>query len=339
MPGGVSFNEQWDTEATATVRSYLEQFPVDNIFSGNLLWGILFDGEAPGGQGRLAEGRVRREEGGREITIPVEYNRNTNVTSFRGADPIPLNIDEVATMAHIQWCYYVSSVILLKTEGWENRGRAKIFDLLEVRTRNGMKTLKESLNSHTYSTGDGVSVGNAGKNIVGLQHLLSTNAASGTVWGIDRSVYSWWGHQYVAAGDTFANVGIAQLGTNLRLASGTNSEDPFHLWITTPTQFGLYEASVQGVQRVVTTKIGDRGFPTLEHSGLPIFHDSLVTAHTWYGLNMDYAVICLQEGVDFAVEQAVPPANQAISKIWQVFFSGQFGFERMDRQLRLVFTG
>lgn len=337
---GVVVTRALDTEETATAQNYLEQYPVDQIFNGNLLLGMLMDGKPPGvGEFRDPEGRRRKETGGIRIAIPVAYNRSSNVVSFRGNTDIPLNIDEVATECFTKWSYYVGSAVILKTESWENRSPHKRYDLLEARLKMMLMTMKETIDAHLYANGDGVAVGNNGKDIIGLDHLLSDDPTTGTVWGIPRDTYTWWRHNYEDAGALFSAVGLDKLTSWYNLMSGTNGEDPHTLWLTTPAMWEAYEKQVRDVQRIVTTTVGDRGYPTLQHMGLPIFRSNLVPANTWYGLNMNYAVIVEQEGVDFALEQAMPPANQPIDKIWQVYFSAQFGFERYDRQGRFEFSG
>ena len=331
---GVTISENFDTEVTSTMRNYLEQTPIDQIFDGNLLLGILFTGEIPGG-GRVAPGRVRREDGGREVAIPVAYKRSSNITAFQGMDTISLNADEVATIARAPWSYYVDSVILTKQEFWENRGSNALFSILEARTNMSRRTIAERVNTDLHSTGDGLST--APKNIIGIQSLLPLDPSTGTVWGLDRNVYSWWGSYGNDPSQKFSVGGLNKLGLAYLQTSGTNAEDPFHLALTTPTQWSLYHDQVTAKQQITTTKIGDRGYPTLEYMGRPIFHSSLVPTGTWFMLNMDYAVLCLQNGVDFTVSQATPPANQVIHSIWQIFFSGQFGFERYDRQGRVFF--
>lgn len=337
MPGGVIITEMRDTKNTSTLAAYLAQKPVDQRFNGNLLWGILHDGKAPGVGTPLKPNRIMRKQGGRKITLPVAYNTSSNTTSFRGITDVPLNEDEVATDAEAQWAYYIDSVVISKTDNWENRGEHERYDLLQARADQMMGSLEKTIDGHLFSTGDGVSVGNSGKNIMGLQYLFPANVTA-TRWNLSMTDYSWWQHQYNAAGDTFANAGLATLDTTYQDVSGTNGEDPPHLHLTTPAQWRAYATSVRGIHQIQTTTIGDRGFKTLQYMGVPIFFSGNVPTAVWFTLNMNYMFLVLQDGVDMTLEEGMSD-NPTIAKIWHVYFSGQLGCEQPRRIGRTLFTG
>ena len=343
MPA-VSVTEVFNTHVTSTMRAWYLDNPVDVIFNGNLFMAIMFGAEKlPGSENVLGvQGGRLIETSGRKVAMPVAYNKSTNTTSFRGLDTVPLNVDDPVTMAEAEWAYYTDSVVLMKTEARENQGEAALFKILDARMRQANKTIKETIDGHLASTGDGGSggtTGNDGRDIIGLQHLMPADPTTGTVWGIDRSLNTWWRSVYTAGGNTYANLGITPLLTMWNGISGTNGEDPPTFLLTTPAMFANYNGTVSGKQQIVTTRVGDLGFPTLEYMGRPIFRSSLVTAHNWYFINMNYAAFFKQPGEMFEVEEQSKPANQRLQGIWSILFAGQWGFERYDRQGRLAYTG
>ncbi|MCP3886980.1 MAG: phage major capsid protein, partial [Propionibacteriaceae bacterium] len=279
------------------------------------------------------------QTGGREAVIPVSYNRSSNTKSFKRADTVPLNIDEVATMAHAPFSYYTDAAALTWQEFIENRGESARFSIIKARMEQAVQTIKERVDIDLHSTGDAVSVGNSGKNIIGMKSLIPLDPTTGTVWGISRDTYSWWQSQLITAGGTLASTGIAKLALAWTTCSGTNGEDPPSLFVTTPTMWQGYHSLVSGKQQITTTKVGDLGFRTLEFMGKPIFYDALQTANTWWVLNMNYARMILQNSAVFDVQETTLPSHQVLKGAWRILFGGQFGFERYDRQGHLVFTG
>lgn len=341
---GVSITESMDTRTLATLKLWLAQKPVDQIFSKNLLLAILlgqtsgkFNGDV---RFKLPGVRVRREDGGRKIALPVAYNRSTNVTSFKNLDNLPLNVDEVATMAEAQWSYYTDAAVLTWQEAQENRGKSKVFSILEARLAQALATIAERVDTDLYSTGDAVSVGNSGKNIIGIQSLLPVAPTTGIVWGLNRATYTWWRNQYDATGATFASVGLTNLAEMYCSTAGNNGEDPATLLMTTAAMWQGYHALVSAKQQVQTTKIGDLGFPTLEFMGIPIFYSSGCLSNAWYFLNLKYMFAVLQTGAVFdIIDYGKGQANQLIDKIYRIVFGGQIGFEDFRRQGCLTFTG
>jgi len=342
---GISVTEVWGSRVTSTMAVFLKTKPIDQIFSGNLLLGTLLGQESDTNKMTfpLREGRVIRQTGGRKIRLPLSYLASSNTTSFRGADELSLNIDDIHTMAEAQWSYYTDAVVVTWQEAQENSGEAAMFSLVQERTVNAMRSIKDMVDSHLGSTGDAVSVGNGGKNIIGLQHLLSADPTTGMVWGVNRVTYTWWRHNLITAGDTFANIGIAALAEAWTTQSGTNGEDPPTLWLTTAAQWRAYHAKVAALQQVNTIQVSgaaDLGFPALEFMGRPVFYDANTPANVWYGLNLNYFVACLQTGAEFKVEPyGKGSGRQMLDGIWRLAFGAQIGIERFDRQSRTLFTG
>jgi hypothetical protein len=338
---GVSVTETWDTRVTSTMRSWLQQKPVDQVFTDNLMLLLLLRTESPQNKGAwgIKNKRVMRVTGGRKIAFPVGFGESTNTTSFTNLDNLSLNVDNGDTMAEAPWAYYTDAVVVGWQEAMENRGEAALFSIMDTRMERSMNSLRKRLNTDIMGLGDGVSVGNGGKNIIGVQFLLPATTTN-TVWGLSRSTYTWWKPVATAAGDTFANVGVAKLAAHHISVSGANGNNPPTLWLTTSAQWAAYHALVGGKQYIISTKVGDMGFPTLQFMGVPVAYDSLMTASTWLSLNLNNMFCVLQTGADFAVKDyGSGSGNQMIEKIWRVVWSGQLGFDDYRNQGRLTYTG
>lgn len=340
--------ETHNSRVTSTAVAWLNQKPLPQIFSGNLLLGTLLGQESRANKMTfpLKAGRVKRQGGGREFRVRVRYKRSTNVTSFRDLDELSTNLDDIHTIAKANCAYYTDFAGQSWQEAIENDGAEKEFDLLEERMENALDTLKERIDTDLMSTGDGVSVGNNGKNIIGLNHTLSADPTTGTVWGLDRSVYTWWRHNLITAGDTFANVGVAKLANAFATQSGTSGEDPPTLLITTKAQWLAYHAVIAALQQIQTIAVssggeqsGDAGFPALMFMNRPIVYHAGQTANVWMALNLNYFYVFLRSKAQFAVMSFQGDAKQLVDSLSRIVFGAQVGCERFDRQARVLYTG
>lgn len=334
MPLGVSITKTWGTRVAATAETIINKKPIDQRFSGNLILALLL-GEQSRANRKTFPLKAKRTlyQGGEYARLDVRYGRSTNSTSFRDLDILPLNKDDIHTVARAKWSYYTDAAVLSWTESQENRGPEKIFSIIDERLEASMDTIKENVDTDLLGTGDGDTVGNEGKNIIGMQHLLPIDPTTGTVWGLNRATYSWWRNQAYAPSTTFASGGIAALAHMWLLVSGTNGEDPTSLLLTTPQQWEAYHAKLSSIQEIQTTTVGDLGFRTLEFMGRPIFYSSGVPDYTWYFLNFNYINALLKKGNAFRVLYGGSEyKRQMIEAMFRIVFSAQIAIERFDRQ-------
>lgn len=344
----LSVTEVHGSRVVSTAAVYLQSKPLPQIFAGNLLLGTLLGQESRANKMTfpLKVGRVRRQTGGREVRIRLRYNRSTNVTSFKHLDELTTNLDDIDTICRANWSYYTDLAGQSWQEAIENDGEAEEYDLFQNRLDNVIDTVKERVDTDLMATGDGVSVGNEGKNVIGLNSLFPADPTSGTVWGLDRGVagYSWWRPNLVTAGTTFASGGTTNLALAHVTQSGTSGEDPMTFAITTSAQWRAYHAIVAALQSVYTMpvaqdKTGDTGFETLQFMNRPVVYHSGQTANVWMTLNLNYLVVFLQNKAQFNLLNFKGDAKQLIDILSRVVFGLQVGAERFDRHSRILFTG
>jgi hypothetical protein len=343
---GVSVTEVHNSRLMSTAATYLQQKPLDQVFNGNLILGTLLGQESPSNQMTfpLKAKRVKRQTGGRKLRVRVRYNKSTNTTSFNHLDELSTNLDDYSTMAETSWCYYTDLAGRSYTEAVENDGEGLIYDLLEERLDGARDSILETIDTDLMGLGDGASVGNSGKNIIGLNHLLPADPTTGTCLGLNRATYSWWQPNLTTASNTFANAGITNLVLAWVAQSGTSGEDPPTMYITTAAQWRALHAILYAISKIYTLPIskemeGNAGFQALNFLNRPVVYHASQTAHVWMSLNLNYFIIWLQNKAQFVLKDFDGTAKQLIDKLVRIIFSAQIGCERFDRQSRILFTG
>lgn len=227
--------------------------------------------------------------GGRSIVEELEYAENSTFMYYSGDETLNVMNSDVFTAAEYDWKQCAVAVKINGLELLKNSGREKVIDLLEARIKNAEKTMLNNLSTGVYSDGTGT----GGKQIGGLQ-LLVSDAGTGTVGGINSSLYSFWQNQVY----DFSNNGVSASAltiqdamNSLYLATARN-RDVVDMIVADNTYFGYYWKSLQAIQRVTDDKMASAGFQTLKFMGADVVYDggfsgTAPAAHMYF-LNTNY---------------------------------------------------
>src|SRR6185312_9666122 len=129
------------------------------------------------------KGNVKPVSGGRTIVQELEYAENGTFMYYSGYEALNISPSDVFTGAEYNYAQAAVAVSMSGLEMIQNNGKEAIIDLLESRIKNAEKTLENNIALGIYS--DGTAFG--GRQIGGLQLLVSTTPSSGIVGGIDPS--------------------------------------------------------------------------------------------------------------------------------------------------------
>ena len=177
-------------------------------------------------------------------------------------------------------------------EELQNNGDAAVIDLLESRIKNAQKTMMNNIALDCYSNG----TADGGKQIGGLQLLVSKTPTTGTVGGIDRATWAFWQNRAAApsGAPTSANIQNRMNNMALQLVRGTDATD---LIVADTLYYQTYLESLQTIQRINdNTSEGGAGFNKLKYYGAGKACDVVLDggvgggcpASTMYFLNTDY---------------------------------------------------
>lgn len=130
--------------------------------------------------------------GGARIRSSLRTGKNTSFKTFdKGSVMTP------APSPVMNWCYWnfkqgAGDVIVDWVTEREQAGSGNIFDLVEQRVEALIDGVREEMNTMLWAS----LVGNAGKDLNGLQLLVPIDPRTGTLAGLNRADHYWWRNCY-----------------------------------------------------------------------------------------------------------------------------------------------
>lgn len=263
---------------TTTIRNRSKKL-ADNVTNNNALLMRLTE-----------KGNSKPFSGGRNIVQELEYAENSTYKRYSGYEVLDISPSDVMTAAEFEIKQSAVAVTISGLEELQNSGKERMIDLLESRIKNAERTMYNNMSTDIYSDG----TADGGKQIGGLQLLVSDAPTSGTVGGIDRSTYSFWQNQLYdfSVESATASATTIQAAMNelyLRSARGTDRPD---LIVADNVYFTYYWSSLQANQRFTNEKMAAAGFDNLRFMGADVVFDGGqggdAPASHMYMLNTEY---------------------------------------------------
>lgn len=237
------------------------------------------------------KGNVKPVDGGRTIVQELEYAENSTYKRYSGYETLDISPSDVFTAAEYNWAQAAVAVSISGLEMLQNDGEEKVIDLLASRIKNAERTMANNIAADCYSDG----TADGGKQIGGLQLLIDDSPATGTVGGINAATYSFWRNiAFDATTDggaaaTAANIHAYMLRVYTQLVRGTDRPD---LIIADNNYWGLYEQSLNAIQRITTENTAKSGFPSLKFMDADVILDGgyggSAPANHMYFVNSQY---------------------------------------------------
>jgi len=237
-------------------------------------------------------GTIKPVSGGRTIVQELAYADNQTYKRYSGYETLNISPSDVFTAAEYDFKQAAVAVSISGLEQLQNSGQDAIIDLLASRIDNAEKSMLNGLSADIYSNG----TADGGKQIGGLQLLVSKTPTSGTVGGIDRSLWTFWQNKATVSA-TPADPSNITARMNAMALSLVRGSDVPKLIVADTNYFGHYLASLQANQRITdeATAAG-AGFPKLKYYGAGMSSDVVLDggqggncpANTMYFLNTDY---------------------------------------------------
>lgn len=260
---------------TTTLRNRSKKL-ADNVSNSNALLAKI-----------NARGNIRLVPGGRTIVRELEYAENATFQYYSGYETLNVAQSDVFTAAEFDWKQAAVNVVASGLESRiQNAGPEAVINLLESRIRNAERTMANNISSGVYSDGTGT----GGKQIGGLQAVVAV-AGTGTVGGINSSVYTFWQNQ--TSGDVSAMfLSAATLESEMAdlWIECTRGNDTPDLIVADKTAYNAFWLSLTPNQRFMDANSAVKGFNSLKYRTADFVYDgdSGIRASTAYMLNTNY---------------------------------------------------
>lgn len=238
-------------------------------------------------------GNVKTVSGGRTIVQELEYAENGTFKRYSGYEALNISPSDVFTGAEFNYAQAAVAVSISGLEQLQNSGEDAIIDLLESRIKNAEKTLVNNIALDCYSDG----TADGGRQIGGLQLLVSATPTTGVVGGIDAStsIGSFWRNTAFSAvtnGGGAATSATIQSYMNRVYVQQVRGTDRPDLIIADNNYFRLYLESLQAIQRITSNEMGEAGFDSLKYMSSDVVLDGGfgggAPQNTMFFLNTDY---------------------------------------------------
>ena len=238
-----------------------------------------------------AKGKVKPFSGGREIDQELSHSENQTYKRYSGYELLDISPSEVLSAAVYPIKQAAVAVTISGLEQLQNAGREQMIDLLDARMEVAEATMANNLSTDIYSDG----TADGGKQVNGLQSLVSKSGTTGTVGGINRANYSFWRpkRQPSSGTTTLTDNNIEEAMRNLWLQLVRGSDKP-DLILADNEAYGHFWATFQNRQRYTNPNgmMAKSGFESLAWQSADVVLDGGIgggsPGHTMYFLNCDY---------------------------------------------------
>jgi hypothetical protein len=253
----------------------------------------------------FATNRVEFESGGHEITNPLTFGRNPNVTSYQYYDPLPVaQTSEFDTVTY-NWSRVAGTVIIADQEEDENRGETAIFKLMKGKMEVLEESIKEKFSEYLYGAG-------AGTDPLGLAALLPDDPTAGTLGGISRVQESQWRPSSYDFNGAIDETNIEEAFDDILMDLTLKNERPDVIL----SGRNLIRFMRQAVRDKVVInlsetnsgkKMMDLGFKGTTHQGIPMLFDEDCPVNKCYFINSKFLRLHILRHVNMKIKQLVAP--------------------------------
>lgn len=290
------------TELAATTYRKHRKEVTDNMSKHNAGWRRL-----------AGKGKIRTEDGGLSIAIPLEYADNSTYVRYSGYDPLNVGASDVLTAAEFPWRQAAVNIAANGLEIRSNSGEARIVNFLKTKINNAKKSMINGLGGDMYSAGA------LSNQINGFQALIA-DAGTGTVGGINSTTFPFWQNVVQSAAAPLQGGGAITPGPTtieslmlslyLRLTRGSDVPD---LILMDETYYTFYEQSQTSLKRYAPSDEGQGGMVSMKYKTSDVVFDtaasSIPSAHGYF-INTDYIEMVAHTDANMEIMPELRAVNQ-----------------------------
>jgi hypothetical protein len=270
----LQITDNYDALLTTTLRTYLPRLS-DNVNKGVPLLAWLKE-----------KGRIKTQNGGYEVIVPVLYGKSDAMKWYSGYDELNPTPQEGISAAKYGWHQFAGSVSISRKEERQNSGAAQLINLLDAKTYQCERSMQDEMeqclcagSSSSQGTGYTTAFADTDLQIPSLATFIpvgTTTPSAGTCGGIAGGTYSWWkaiwNQTTLILGTTMASTGIVyQMDKTYNDCSEGN--DHPDLILCTQEMYQGYTMLGTAQERFVNTKMLDFGFENVLFRGCTMMFD------------------------------------------------------------------
>lgn len=267
----------------------------------------------------MANGKVEYEDGGREISNPLIFGRNPNVTSYEYYDTLPIAQTNEFNTARYGWGRVAGSVIISEQEIDENRGASEIFKILKGKMQALEESIKEKFQTYLYGAG-------TGKDPNGLALCIPDDPTTGSLGGINRANEPQWRTMMKDYSGSLTYQNIEEEFDDILLDMKQGKNEKPDLILCGRNIYKMYRKAVRDKISILSDgtyagkKMYDLGFDGVAFGGITMIYDEDCPSDKAYFINSTYLKMHVLRHVNMKVKELAAPWTQdCIGRriIWQ----------------------
>jgi hypothetical protein len=262
----------------------------------------------------MKKGNVRQSSGGRYIEYPLSMAEATGVSYItKGSRATMVDMDHLRT-ARVPWKTLMGELVRYRQEEQQNRGTAKLLDMVEAKYVNLELSMKKQLEANVC-LGTGTYTTDAFYGMTDWVPQTNTN----TVAGINRTTYTWFKNTIQTATTTASVNLVLDMRTALNNANEYDSDPDFIL--TTQTIYEIYQNAIP-VPELTTQKVGDAEYKRFAFNGIPIDYSTQCTSGNMYILDTDHIWFEIDPYEDWKMTDWKEPHDMPFDRAAQIILTG-----------------
>ncbi|MGD9600055.1 MAG: phage major capsid protein [Steroidobacteraceae bacterium] len=303
-------NPSFDKLASTTLKNYRKQL-VDNISEHMPFFKMMRE-----------KGAVKLD-GGESIVTPLVYEFGAG-GSYSGSDTMDITVQDGISAAEYNWKQVYATATITGYQKASNMGRSRQINIVEATIKQAQMTIENQVATMLF--GDGT--GNSGKDILGLEAIVSQTPTVGVLGGIDASAETFWRNVVNTSVGSIATGGLAAVQTMIRQTQ--RGGDKVDLIIMDATNFGRFQALANNrVEIMHNVKAANLGIPMLTIEGTDVIFDHYCPADRIYGVNTNYLKLYVHEAVNFTTGDFIEPADKDI-RVAKILLQAQLVTDRRE---------
>lgn len=257
----------------------------------------------------MANNKVEYEDGGREISNPLIFGRNPNVTSYEYYDTLPIAQTNEFNTARYGWGRVAGSVIISEQEIDENRGAAEIFKILKGKMQALEESIKEKFQTYLYGAG-------TGKDPNGLALCIPDDPTTGTLGGINRATEPQWRTMAKDYNGSLTYQNIEEEFDDILLDMKQGKNEKPDLILCGRNIYKMYRKAVRDKISILADgtyagkKMYDLGFDGVSFGGITMIYDEDCPSDKAYFINSTYLKMHVLKHVNMKVKELAAPWTQ-----------------------------
>ena len=301
MPAGItSIITAWSELASTTYRNHSKQV-ADQVTKHNALFRRLSE-----------KGKIRLEDGGLSIVMPLDYAANSTYQRYSGFDVLNINAVDVLTAAEYPWRQVAVNVAASGLEIRTNSGVNRIVNFTKAKIRNAMHSMSNGLSVDLYSDGT------AANQINGIQAVIA-DTGTGTVGGINAATFPFWQNVVQSAAAPIQGGGAItpsattieslMLQAWIKTTRGTDMPD---MIVMSDDYFSFFEQSQTSLKRYTADQNGQGGMVSMKYKTADVFFDSsggIPSQHAYF-INTDYLDLVAHQDANMEMMDELRSVNQ-----------------------------